>query len=43
MFDNDFETRKNARKAEILVFDSITPDKIIKVHDGKKTDFHFDW
>ena len=43
MFNKDFETMKNARKAEILVHSSITPDKIIKVYDGTETDFHFDW
>jgi hypothetical protein len=43
MFDDDFETMKNARKAEILIHDSISPDKIIKVHDGRKTYFPFSW
>jgi len=38
-----FDEGKEARKAEILVFDRISPDKILGVYDGDKTHFSFGW
>ena len=43
MFDKDFEIMKEARKAEILIYDSISPDNIIKVHDGTETHIPVSW
>jgi len=43
LYSKDFDQCKEVRKAEVLIADYIPVDKIIGVHDGKKTYIHHTW